>query len=127
MPARATTGSRCHWLTLRTLDAQILTPAATDFTFELYDESLNRMDWEQVSIEPGSRRLRFNPELSNQATYYARLRSLIPLSAYRVDFQADGVCVDDPLEATSAVELTPELTLASLKLCNDSDGFSLRA
>ena len=29
------------------------------------------------------------------------------------------------LEATGAIELTPELTLASLKLCNDSDGFTL--
>ena len=108
-----------------TLDAQILTPTATDFTFELYDESLNRMNWEQVSTEPGSQRLRFIPEPGSNMTYYARMRSLIPLSAYRVDFQADGVCVDDPLEATSAIELTPELTLASLKLCNDSDGFTL--
>ena len=108
-----------------TLDAQILTPTATDFTFEFYDESLNRMSWEQVSNEPGSQRLRFIPNSQNDSTYYARMRSLSPLSAYRVDFQADGVCVDDSLETTNPIELTPELTLESLKLCNDSDEFEL--
>ena len=36
------------------LNAQLLTPTASNLTFELYDDSLNRLVWEEASNEPGS-------------------------------------------------------------------------
>ena len=107
------------------LDAQLLTPSASELTFELYDGSLNRLNWETVSSEPGSRYLRFTPNQDTNGSYFARVRSLSPLSAYRIDFQADGVCVDDVLESLDPALLMPETALDSLKLCNDNDEFSV--
>ena len=108
------------------LSAQLLTPIASDLTFELYDNSLNRLLWEEVSTEPGSQRLSFEPhDTTSNSTYFARIRSLTPLSAYRLDFQADGVCVDDGFESQTSIELLPDIALDELKLCNDTDEFSI--
>ena len=105
------------------LQAQLLTPLATSLSFELYDSSLNRLNWSNVATEIGAESFQYTTDSNAGESLYARIRSLTPLSAYRVDFQADGVCIDDTLESPEPVELVPELSLNALKLCNDEDEF----
>ena len=53
------------------------------------------------------------------------MRSLLSLSAYRLDLSANNICVDDSLESINPIPLLPDEVASSMKLCNDEDRFSL--
>ena len=41
------------------LSAQVITPSATNLTFELYDNALNRLNWSEATNEAGTQLFRF--------------------------------------------------------------------
>ena len=109
------------------LSAQVITPSATNLTFELYDNALNRLNWSEATNEAGTQLFRFEANPMPDSPLFARMRSLLSLSAYRLDFSADNICVDDALESSSPIPLLPEEVVSSMRLCNDEDRFSLEA
>ena len=90
------------------LSAQVITPSATNLTFELYDNALNRLNWSESTNEAGTQLFRFEANPMPDSPVFARMRSLLSLSAYRLDFSANNICVDDSLESINPIPLLPE-------------------
>ena len=45
------------------------------------------------------------------------------MNAYRIDVQADGVCIDDSYEGIGVVDLVTEGPQLAARLCNDQDQY----
>lgn len=106
------------------LNARVLTPTAAEFTFEVYDSSLNRIDWTTEATGLASQSFSLTGE-ELPTEVFTKLRSLQGLNAYRIDLQANGVCIDDAYERLNSVNLLTEGPTLTARLCNDQDNYTL--